>query len=686
LFADEYFFDVFGFELHEGDPQTALKEPYSIVLSAQLAANLFPNESAIGQTVDFEDHGSYKVTGITAPVKHNSHIVFDALASFNTYPVLVEKGIFDKEYKKWENIWSNYNYLVLNSRSDREEVERIINEMAAGNLELDDDHSGYTFRLQALSEIVPGRTMSNEIAFALPWFVLAFLGLLGFIVLVTASINYTNLSIAKALSRTKEIGIRKVNGASRHQIISQFLVESTLTAMISLVLAVMIYKYLMGVTNKLWIFSVIGISLKDTFSAYGYFIVFSILLGLLTGIGPAVFLSRLRAINSLKGSLGKMKGRKKSIRSFLFGKRTLISVQFTLSILMLVSILILNKQAHFLVNSDYGFNETEVFYIKTYDHDPALLAEHFGSMASVQDISFTSHHPAVGRSHGEYVRWKHDSEPIALYNFDVDASYVDVMELDFIAGKNFPRDAPDENEKFIILNEQAVETLGFESPSHAVGEIVNMDSLSVSVIGVVKDYHWEPLMNSIRPLGLRIRPDRYEYAYLKVGRGDFLMTKSQMEEAWIDFDPAREFEGAFLDEQLDEFYQFFFDIGNILIYVASIALSITALGFLGMVSFEMKTRVKEIGIRKVLGAGFKSLTLSMSKGFIIMIVITSLIAIPFGIWINSLWVHQMAFYAPMDISIILPTVIIVSAIAALTIVSQVWINANKNPTETLRAE
>ena len=686
LFADEHFFEVFGFELQEGDPSTALRDPYSIVVSADLASRLFPEGSALGQTVDFANHGSYKITGIAAPIKHNSHIFFDALASFSTYPVLVEKGIYDEEYSAWENIWSNYNYLVLNSEADRAEAERVINELATENLELDDDHQGYNFRLQALSEIVPGRTMSNEIAFALPWFVLAFFGLLGFIVLVTASINYTNLSIAKALSRTKEIGIRKVNGASRNQIITQFLVESTLTAVISLVLAIFIYKYLIGVTNELWFFSIIGISLEDSLSAYGYFIIFSVLLGLFTGIGPAVFLSRLKAINSLKGSLGNIRGRKKSIASYLFGKRTLISVQFSLSILMLVSILILNKQARFLVNSDYGFNETEVFYIKTHDHDPDLLAEHFGRMASVQNISFTSHHPAVGRSHGEHAKWKQDQEPITLYNFDVDARYIDVMELDLIAGKNFPLEAPDENEKFILLNEQAVEILGFASPSHAVGEIITMDSLSVSVVGVVKDYHWEPLMNSIRPLGLRIRPERYEYAYLKIGRGDFIATKNQMEEAWQTFDPAREFEGAFLDEQLDEFYQFFFDIGNILIYVASIALSITALGFLGMVSFELKTRVKEIGIRKVLGASFQSLTYSMSKGFVIMIVITSLVAIPFGVWVNSLWVYQMAYYAPLDMTIILPTISIVSVIAALTIISQVWINANKNPTETLRAE
>ena len=686
LFADEDFFHVFGFKLAEGDPLLALAEPYSLVLSAELAGKLFPGQSAMGQTVDFEDHGSYKITGIAAPTEHNSHIKFDALASLSTYPVLVDKGIATDSYQQWEHIWSNYNYLVLSSSSHREETERIINELADANLELEDDHPGYIFRLQALNEIVPGRAMSNEISFALPWFILAFFALLGFIVLITASINYTNLSIAKALNRTKEIGIRKVNGASKVQIVSQFLVESVLTAVISLVLAVVIYKYLIGAFNEIWIFSLVGISLEDSLSAYGYFLAFSLMLGVLTGLGPAVFLSRLKVVNSLKGSMGGHKGRKRSMLSYLFGKRTLISVQFTLSILMLVSILIIHKQAHFLVNAEYGFNETEVFFIHTHDHEPDLIAQHFGSLASVNGITFTSHHPAVGRSHGDEMHWQEDQEPVSVYNFDVDANYVQVMGLELVAGEDFPTATSDENEKFILLNERAVEALGFESPNAAVGEIAYIDTIAVSILGIVKDYHWEPLMSSIRPLALRIRPDRYEYAYLKVGKADFIGMKNQMEAAWVEFDPARDFDGAFLNEQLDEFYQFFFDLGNILIYVAAVALSITALGFLGMVSFELKTRVKEIGIRKVLGASFQSLTLSMGKGFIVMILITSLVAVPFGMWVNGLWVYEMAFHAPLDSSIVLPTLAIVVVIAALTILSQVWMNASKNPTETLRAE
>ncbi len=686
LYADENFFEVFGFELIEGNKESALIEPFSVILSEDLADKLFPEQSALGQTVDFEDHGSYKVTGVLAPVSDNTHVVFEALASFNTIPVLAEKGILSKEFDNWENIWDSYNYLVLNSSEDRQKTEQIINEIADENLKLDEDHSGYVFRLQAINEIVPGRSMSNEIGYALPWFILAFFGLLGLIVLITASINYTNLSIAKSLSRAKEIGIRKVNGARRDQIIAQFLTESILTALISLVFSMFIYRYLIVAFNEIWIFNIIGISLEDSVGTYGYFVIFTIIIGLFTGIGPAVFLSKLKAINTLKGSISKNYSKKRSVFSYIMGKRTLISVQFCLSILMLVTILILNKQANYLTNANYGFNESEVFYVNTHDHDPELIKQHYGAMTGVENITFTSHHPAIGRSHGNGAHWKEGQEDITLYHFYVDHNYVDVMDLELIAGDDFPHKASDKNEKFIILNETAIESFGFESANQAIGEVMKIDTLALTIIGVLKDYHWEPLMKSIRPLGLRIETDRYEYAYLKVLSNNPIKEGKKFEEAWSSFDASREFEGGFLDAQLDEFYQFFYDLGNILTYIAMIALSITGLGFLGMVSFELKTKLKEIGIRKVLGASFRSLTFSMSKGFIIMIIITSSIAIPFGIWVNNLWVNEMAYHAPVDATVVMPTVLIIFGIAAATILSQVWINANKNPTETLRAE
>ncbi len=685
LFADEDFFNIFGFELLEGSAE-GLAEPYNLLLGEKMAERLFPNRSAIGRTVDFEDHGNYKIIGVVKEPPGNTHIQFEALASFSTLPLLVEKNVFSDSYQQWENIWLNYNYLLLTGRDSKEEAEKVINDMLDRNMELADDHPGYTASLQALDDIVPGRIMGNEIAFAFPWFVLAFFGLLGVIVIVTATINYTNLSIAKSLSRTREIGIRKVNGARRQQIVVQFLVESVIIALISLVVAIVIYKLLVQSFNEIWIFSTIGITLQDSWTAYVYFFAFTILLGIITGIGPSLFISKLDAVKSLKGSLSGIRRNRKSVLSFLTGKRTLLSVQFSLSILMLISILVLRDQANFLVNSNFGFDEEKVFFVETQGHEPEIIKEEFGSIPGVSHVSFTSHHPAVGRTNGDNATWKPDQEPQTLYHFSVDPQYIDVMGLELVAGSDFPKSMSQQNEKFIILNERAINQFGFQSASESIGETITINSMQLTIIGVMKDYHWEPLMKSIRPLGLRIRPSAFTIAYFRISGNNALDTRKAFEEKWSSFDPAREYRGGFLDAELDEFYQFFYDIGGILAYVALLAVAITSLGFLGMVSFELKTKVKEIGIRKVLGANFQEIALTMSRGFLIMIALTALFAVPLAIWINGLWVNEMASHAPLGFLNAIPAILIIGFLSLGSIVSQVWTNARKNPAETLRVD
>ncbi|MEP1096002.1 MAG: ABC transporter permease [Cyclobacteriaceae bacterium] len=685
LFADEHFFEVFGFELLEGSA-TGMAEPFNLLLNESMAGKLFPNQSPVGKTVSFADHGDYKVIGVVKDAPGNSHIKFEALASFSTLPLLVEKEVFTTRYQEWDNIWGNYNYLVLSNSESRAEAEKVINELASQNIELKEDHPGYKMELQGINEIVPGRIMSNEIGFTFPWFILAFFGLLGLIVMITATINYTNLSIARSLSRTKEIGIRKVNGARRQQIVGQFLVESVIITLISLIVGIVIYKFLIQSFNELWIFSTIGITLQESWGAYVYFFGFTIFLGVIAGIGPSLFISKINTISSLKGSLAGIQSRKKSVLSLLTGKRTLLSFQFSLSILMLVSILALNDQANFLVNSNFGFDDSEVFFVETQGHDPEIIKEEFASIAGINQISFTSHHPAVGRSHGDKAYWKPDQEPQNLSFFSVDPSYMDVMSLELLAGSDFPKNASQQNEKFIILNEKAVDIFGFESTTQAIGEVITIDTIGLTILGVVKDYHWEPLMKSIRPLGLRIIPDMIEFAYFNVSNVNGTETKKVFEERWTSFDSAREFKGGFLDAQIDEYYQFFYDIGGILGYVSLLAVAITSLGFLGMVSFELKTKVKEIGIRKVLGANFRELTLTMSKGFLILIVLTTAVAAPLAIWINSMWVNSMASHAPLSILNAVPAVLIIGIICLSAILSQVWTNSKKNPAETLRAD
>ena len=688
LFADENFFDIFDFSLREGDITTALNEPYNMILTAEKAALLFPDGDAMGQFVEFEGLGEFKVTGIVNPPPSQTHISFEGLASYNSIPLMAEKGVYSQNYDDWNNLWSNYNYLLLNDEESVATVEAAINTIAGEKIKLEDDHPGYRFELQKMTSIVPGNgaLLGNEMSLFVPSIALLFFTLLALIVIITASINYTNLSIARSLTRAKEVGIRKVNGAVKSQIITQFLVESLIIAAISLVVAIPIYEFLIQSFNEIWIFSILEVELKDNPGVYVIFFVFMLVIGLMTGVGPSMFLAKTRVISSLKGNL-KTTARRKGFYRFS-GKKVLLSVQFALSILLLVSLFLLKSQGDYMVESDYGFDEEQIYYVELQGHEPNEIKQQFSTIPGVENISFASHHPGVGRSHADgFKRNEADDESITLYHFSVEQHYVDVMGLELIAGSDFPQDyINSDNEKFVLINELAVTSLGFESPADAIGQtIYNEDGVGVKVLGVLKNYHWEPMINPIKPLALRIISDRYEYAYLKLS-GNHQETSERIQDAWQQYDAGRTYKGGFLSEEMDLFYQFFHDISSILSLVGFLAITITGLGFLGMVSFDLQSRIKEIGIRKVLGATFTNLVFSMAKGFIIMLVITSIIAFPVAIFLNNLWISAMAQYEEISWRNVLPALLIILVIVAGTVLSQVWRNAVRNPVNALRSE
>ncbi|MEL6561622.1 MAG: ABC transporter permease [Bacteroidota bacterium] len=688
MFADQNFFDVFSFDLKEGDEATALNEPFSMILSAEKAALLFPEGDAVGKFVEFGNFGEFKVTGVVDEPPSQTHVWFEGLVSFNSIPVLVEKELYSKGYDDWEHLWSNYNYLVLNNEQSVGEIEAAINTIADEQMKLDEDHPGYRFELQKITEIVPGKgfILGNEMHPSVPGIALLFFTLLAAIVIITASINYTNLSIARSLTRAKEVGIRKVNGAVKSQIIMQFLIESLIIAAISLVVAIPIYEFLIQSFNEIWIFNILEIELKDNLSVYLIFFVFMLVIGLMTGVGPSMFLAKVKVINTLKGSLQSATKKKRFFR--FSGKKMLMSLQFALSILLLVSLFLLKSQGDFMVESDYGFDEEQVYYVELQGHQPKEIEQYFSAIPGVENISYTSHHPGVGRSSGDgFKRNEADDEAITIYNFAVDQRYVDVMGLELVAGSDFPQDFVNSGkEKFILINELAVSSLGFESPAAAIGQTVYNDEVNgVTILGVLKNYHWEPMLNPIKPLALRIIPDRYDYAYLKLS-GNNAETTKRIKSTWEAYDQGRTYKGGYLSAEMDLFYQFFHDISSILSLVGFLAITITGLGFLGMVSFDLQSRIKEIGIRKVLGATFSNLVFSMAKGFIKVLAITSIIAFPLAIFLNNLWISTMAQYEEISWQNVLPALLIVVGIVAVTVLSQVWRNATNNPVQALRSE
>ncbi len=687
LFADERFFEIFGFELKDGNEKTALKNPYTIVLSEHMANLLFPKGDYMNASVSVKDKGSYIVTGVVKDPVDKSHIKFNVLASFSTLPVLVNEDRISGEYDDWETVWMNYNYVVLKEGASVADAQAAINKIADKNTIVPENEIGYEYELQPIRDIVPSRMLGNELALSLPRFILVFFGFLGIIVIITASINYANLSIAKSLTRVKEIGIRKSSGASRGQLVAQFIMESIVLSFLSLVFAILIYHYLIDKFNNIAIFNLIGLKLEDTVYAYGFFLLFSLLLGVVCGAGPALSISNWNIVNSLKGNLSDFSTGKHSFFKRLVSKRALLSIQFGMSIILLITIFLVKSQADHLTNMSFGFDDENTYFIDLQGHDGKIIEQEFSQIPGVEKVSFASHHPAVGRSYGVDIRRDTIAEPLGISYFSVDPRYVSLMDLNIIAGGDFPEVVNGEKEKFAILNESAVSFLGFNSPAEAINSIVILEeNTRVTIVGIVKDYHWEPLMKSIKPLLLRINPDKYKHVYFQFSGTNRMDFNQSIESKWNEFDPNRTFKGGFLNEETDLFYQFLYDLGSILTLVSLIAIAITGLGFLGMVSFHLQTRTKEIGIRKVLGASFGALTYAMTKGFLVMLGITSLISIPIAILINSLWINKMAVHESIGIQNVGPALLIIIVIVAATLISQVWKNTKSNPVESLRSE
>ncbi|WP_350122424.1 ABC transporter permease [Imperialibacter sp.] len=690
LLADDSFFKVFSFPLVEGNKATALTEPFSVVVTKETAEKFFgKRDSYLGLVLDYTEVGPFKITGVLDMSNLSSHMNFEALGSMSTLGAVEEAGVFsDKKNDNWTNLWVGYNYFKLKPGVDPAQVAATVQQLAEENILWPEDRDHYTFGIAPVTKIALGNMAGNELGFYIPSIVLFFFGFLALVVMVTALFNYTNLSLAKSLTRAREIGVRKVSGASRRHVIQQFVVESVVMAVLSLMLSVLILRIMIPAFNGLEIFTLAELRVDFSFSSFPYFLGFSVLIGLVAGIFPALFLSKFSPVQALKGYHGVTSpGNKRGFVSNFSMKKVLMMIQFGLSIFMIISILVMREQTNLMVNSEYGFNEDNLMVIELQESKPEIAAAEFSKNPAVKSYTFASHNPAVGRSHGADCQRDENSERFGLYHFSVDNNYVSTFGITLLAGRDFEAADGAGTEKSIILNETAVKAAGFETPHEAIGEEVILNKENrVRVIGVIKDYHFQPLMTGIEPMALRFRPDEYENLYLKVVSSDAPALISDLQATWQTIDSKRELKYNFLDEELDHTYFFLDDITSIVTAVSLFAIFISCLGLLGMVSFQLQTRVKEIGIRKVLGATTQYLIISLTRQFSIVIIIAIIVFVPMSVIVSQMWLNMMAVRVSVGIGVVSMALLIVGLLGLVTISSQVIKAATANPVDALRNE
>ena len=685
FFVDPEMLDIFEYELEYGNPKTALVEPYSVVLTHQAAKKLFKQENPVGESFKVGDEGPYKVTGILKETNRKSHIVFDALASISTVKSL---EALDKRRKggidDWYNAWQGWIYIVLEKDKTIDDIQPHLAKIEkqyftkVPNPETDNK---IHYKPQALMSITPGAFINNPIGPFLPWiFVYFFIGLAG-VVMLTSCFNFTNLSIARSLTRAREIGVRKVTGAMRWQVFVQFLSESVMIALIALVAAIVMLISLKPLMLKLSFAQLMKWDLEANYFVFAVFLIFAIVVGILAGIFPAVVLSRFQPIKVLKG-LGTMK-----LLSNIGLRKTLLVLQFTFSLIFIISVVVVFNQLQLFLKADHGFSMEHKIVVNLGNTSATALKTELLKYPNIESVSASSHVPAAGSNYGEdYKKSLDDKDWTILMYFSTDEDYLKNLDIPLVAGKYFDAGAGESNKNFIVLNEKAVAAFHFASPLEAIGQeiILKTDSSHKQIIGVVRDYNHQMLVEKLDPMALIYNPKEIKILQVKYS-GSFDDAGKSVEAAWAKTNPALQVDYKDFYGEVHKIYDIFFgDLVSILSVISILAILISCLGLLGMATYATETRIKEISIRKVLGSSNGSLIYLLSKGFVVILLIAIVIAVPAAYFINNLWLEQLAYHVNVDVKTIALGVFMLIVFGTITIGSQTWRATYVKPVDNLK--
>lgn len=684
FFSGQEFFSVFGFDMLFGDKSSALMQPNSIVLTEKAASKFFGKENPVGKIITVKGLDDFTISGVIKTPPGKTHLEFDMLISSIALPVY-EKG--EKTFRitdDWKNYYANHLYVLLKEKKSAATLE---NEFASiskahyENVELESRDKAYNFYLQPLNKIIPGPMLSNNLGKALPSQLLWAIGVLALIVLISAGFNYNSLSLARSLSRAKEIGIRKASGAYRYQLVLQFLTESVFTSFLAfLVAALLFHFFLRPIFEGLTIFQELNVELKEDPALYGLFALFCVLVGLISGIFPAWYLSSFNPSEALKDLKGKTWMPKLGFR------KVLLVTQFAAALLFTISLINIYRQLSYVADADYGFKKDNIINIELQGNDYAKFSNAIAQNSDVVNVSGISHSLGTWQDRNIDVRIKENDEKFAVRDYSIDANYISNLELTLIAGKNFTDDLPSGRELFAIVNESFLERFELGTPAEAITKSILVgDSMQLSIIGVVKDFHFKPFTYNIEPLLLRYNPADLTQINVQITGNNAPKTVAQLEKTWKSLDKAQPFSYTFFSDELRDTYKEYNDINYLLELVALMSVIVACLGFLGLVIMLAKQRIKEISIRKVLGASVWEISSMLSKSFIRLLLIACLIGLPLSILVNTLIMGEFA-YRINSFTGYAGGVVILFLIALLTISSEIFRAATVNPVKSLRTE
>lgn len=686
FYADTTYFELFPAKFIQGDAQSAFNSSNNIILTESLAWNLFGEEDPMGQTIR-TNNNQFKVSGVIADLPENSHIRFKALLPAFVSDIPREKLI--------ESLWaaSTYTYIML-------KPNREVNEVEAAFQTLHDRHmvsvarainSDYDIKTEALTSIHYSSTADYDLPKGKTSYLYVFSGV-GLLILCLAMINYINLSTARASGRAKEIGMRKVLGSTRRDLIWQLILESVLLTFIALFLSVIMAEI---ITQTSFFEQLIQKDLSlnilaDPWLIYGGILV-TFVVGAISGVYPAFYLSKIPVAKALKGSY-KTGSRSKKLRSFLVG------TQFTISISVVVLALLMAGQMEFMSDRYLGFNKEDIILVPVQDTSlrgdiPNLLDE-IQSQSKVISATIAKNTPGgvVGRTLMSNMADEPNAKREAVDFMHVGYNYFETMEMEFVQGGDFRMDKHTDSTTSIIVNEKLVEFYGFDDPigSRLHWGLKESDGLPMSaeIVGVIKDVNISSLHSEVKPMVFFNfnKEEGMGSLHIRVESENLKGALAQIEEVWNHYNVGRPFEFSFLDKTLAELYEEDRRQTRLISTFTLVTILISSLGLLGLTSYTTQQRYKEIGVRKVLGASAKQIVGLLFKDVAILVTIAVLISIPLSYLAYQSWVSNFAYLAPMHWSVFFITGIFAVTIA-YTMVSLHSLKAAKtNPVHSLKYE
>lgn len=690
--ADPTFFDVFSYEWLAGDPNTALLDPGSLVLTKSLAKKYFPHENPLGKTIEAKLWGQGEkklktVTGVIDDVLVNSHFTFDYILPVESDPFFVSNLT---SASSWTN-FNYYTYFSLQSQTQIENVKNKITELLQSKLESTPYYSDKSqdklpsYKFMPLKDI---RLYSSEVRYPITTQnsirTIYLFGVIALIILLIACVNYMNLATARSIRRAKEIGIRKVAGANRINLIFQLISESIIVAFVSILMAITVVQLALPYFSQFIGYELPADLLNNT-EVLIILLGIGLMVGIISGSYPAFYMSALSPVNVFKNSF-------RGSKSNLWLRNLLIVGQFTVTIVLMISAVVIYRQINFIQNKDTGFEREQVPVMRIRDNSLRERYETFKQEVmqhpDIHAISSSDNVPIHISQRTSSVRWdgKSENSDFSIYGTRVNFQYLDLFNFEILAGRSFSRAQDGEGNRNYILNERAIKEIGWDM-EEALGKSFTLWGYTGKVVGVVKDFHFRSFHDEIRPIVFMLDPPGSKnYVFAKIDSEKTSEVLSHLGNVFAEFSPEYPFDYFFLNDEYNRMYEAELRFGVVFNAFTILALVIACLGLFSLSAFMTEQRTKEIGIRKVFGASVSRIIAVLNQDFIKLVLVSFVVAVPISLILMNRWLQEFAYRIEIGIGIFLLAGAAVLLIAFLTVSFQSVKAAFMNPVESLRSE